>query len=621
MNKKRKKEKFLIKKRFSRNFLLCVLFFSLTFIMILMLDMVLRYTVKDYYTFYNYASVNTLFFTISACLSMILILLFFKKNRKKIIFNIFALLYLLFFVIQFFHYSILEKIFNFADIGLTAEASKYFSSVFSEITLFFVIIIVAYLLLLIICNRLIKITELPKLNKYLIAILLVIIIMFQFIGFRGLGHVARADWEKSVAPKNIFVSYGDRTRALIVSGMPEYIVRAISVDLQHLIYSPSKKDQKKKIDNYVKENPYKHENNKYTGVFNNKNVVYIMLESIDTFLINEETMPTLYKLQNEGMNFTNRYAPTFGNGKTFNTEFSMITGMYQATSNVSIEKYLHNSYEDTFPKIFKENGYSTTSMHMNDGNYYNRKNFHELFGFEKHYCNLNEKYNNDFTQDSNVAKVDETYRNLVPKTGKFANMFITYSAHLSYRKSNKRCGVMLNKYPEYKKKKDYETACLYAEAHETDMFIKELIKRLEKEKKLDDTVLVFATDHYAYGYSQTFNIKKENDSKLISKVPFIIWNNKIKHKNVDTLMDTADILPTVANMFGVNYNPKYSSGTDVFSENHEKFVYFEDYSWYDGKTYYKNDNSKITPYIKKTSDVVNQKIDINNLILETNYYK
>ena len=75
-------------------------------------------------------------------------------------------------------------------------------------------------------------------------------------------------------------------------------------------------------------------------------------------------------------------------------------------------------------------------------------------------------------------------------------------------------------------------------------------------------------------------------------------------------------------MFDVKYTPKFTVGTDVFSKEHENFVYFQDYSWYDGNIYSKNSkNIKETKYVNDINKKVKEKIKINDLILDSNYYK
>ena len=158
----------------------------------------------------------------------------------------------------------------------------------------------------------------------------------------------------------------------------------------------------------------------------------------------------------------------------------------------------------------------------------------------------------------------------------------------------------------------------------TDEFLQTLIKRLEEDKLLDNTVLVIFTDHYAYGYSKVHEVKNIDDNNMIQNVPFIIWSKDIESKTIDTIIDSIDITPTIANLFGLDYNSKHYIGTDVFSSNHDNFVYFPDYSWYDGNIYYKGghitsyDNQE---YVKETSMKVNKKIELNDAILNSDYYR
>ena len=156
----------------------------------------------------------------------------------------------------------------------------------------------------------------------------------------------------------------------------------------------------KKINEYQKDNPYEHNENDMTGIFEGKSVLYVLLESMDSYLITEEDTPTLYKMQEEGFNFVNRYAPGFGGGLTFNLEFAMITGMYQPLKGTASTKYANNVYMYSYPSIFRNAGYVSNSIHANESTFYNRNIIHKSFGFQNYYADLNTKYKDDFWYDS-----------------------------------------------------------------------------------------------------------------------------------------------------------------------------------------------------------------------------
>ena len=152
--------------------------------------------------------------------------------------------------------------------------------------------------------------------------------------------------------------------------------------------------------------------------------------------------------------------------------------------------------------------------------------------------------------------------------------------------------------------------CFKTLVNMTDNFLKVLLERLEEDGILDETTIVLFTDHYAYGYDDKeviAELKNIDDPNEIDKTPFVIWNSQIESEEIDTILDTADILPTLANLFDLDWDTNNYLGTDVFSESHENFVYFKDGSYIssDGKDYSKQ---------------VAQKLQINDDILITDYY-
>ena len=153
-------------------------------------------------------------------------------------------------------------------------------------------------------------------------------------------------------------------------------------------------------------------------------------------------------------------------------------------------------------------------------------------------------------------------------------------------------------------------------ANDTDKMLKTLVSKLKKAGKLDDTVIVLVSDHYVYGYSDEdyVALKKnvENDRKALQNTPFVIWSSDMEHMEVDTIMDTADILPTMLNLLGIDYNPNMYMGTDVFSTNHDHFVWFADGSYIADKYTTLSHEAMLT----KT----NYNISKNKSILLTNYY-
>ena len=609
----------IFRNRIIRTFLIVLIFIFYMFL----IDFALKHYARFYVTLEGFSNVTSYIFTLSFCVLFFIFFFLFKKRGKLILFNFFTILFLIIFFAEYFHFKTLGRFFGIGDLGLATEATGFLSMILPAIQLPFVLITFTLIFLIIFGNLIIRKLRLPKIKKFKLIILIVIFILLRIGAFISLGEeVPEAQFNSVYNPKNVYNKYEDYTRALAVSGVPEYSFRNVYLSVKNKLFSMSDKEMIKKVNKYAKKHPYTHEDNEYTGIFKDKNVIYILMESIDSFLVNDEVMPTLTKLSEEGLNFTNRYAPTFGGGKTFNTEFAMLTGLYQPLNGSASFSYADNDFRYTFPKMFIEKGYTSESVHFNTRDMYNRGNMHDAIGFQKYNGSLNEVYGDAFEYDSILGSNQDTY-NLITKgkEDKFANFVITLSAHGDYNASSYMCEKLVKDYSNLVVDGDYETSCVRAKAHDTDVFLSTLLEKLEKDGILDDTVLVLATDHEMYGYSKVYQMKGVTNN-LVTKVPFIIWSEDIEHKNVDTIMDSADILPTVANMFDLDYTPVFSMGTDVFDKNHENYVYFSDYSWYDGNIYYKpTDEVENTDYIKKINKEIREKIKIGRYVLDSDYYR
>lgn len=591
--------------------LMVVLFFGM--------DILLRRVFIGEFAYYSIFRLSPNLFTLGYIFIFLFFIFSLPKKGKIIFFNFFSIFFFAIFIAQYFHYKILGRAIVLQDIFLAGDAAGFSNFITSHLSLKFIVSCIFFIALIVVINICLVKYKKSKFNWKLLIPGVILFVVFQMFAIFSLGK-ALGDGlgEVNSNPKNIYLTYDNSSRALLVSGIYKYVERNIYLYVKEEFFGQSREDIIKKLDKYKKKYGYSHEQNDKTGIFKGKSVLYVLLESIDSYLITKEDTPNLYKMQQEGFNFTNRYAPTFGGGMTFNSEFSMITGMYQPLKGTASTKYVDNSYPYSFPSIFRKQSYSSNSIHANTSTFYNRAVIHKSFGFENHYGDLNEKYDEDFWYDSNLVSNEDVYNLLIPD-GKFANYLATISAHGSYNEVNTKCEGFLEKYPQYKKIEDKELACMKAGVKETDTFFGELFDKLEKEGRLDDVVFVVATDHDAYGYEKTPEIKGLTDANELQKVPFMIYNSEIKGEQVDKIVDTADILPTLANMLDIDYSPTFSIGEDIFSESHKNYAFFNDGSYIDESGHHfsgeKDKNSR--KILKEIQDL----IKINKLILDSDYYR
>ena len=586
----------------------------------LILDLGLRFITYNYYKFYPYYKLTPNLFSLAFISLYIGIYYLIKKKYRKIFYIINILLFTIITYSQYLHFKIFDRFYNINDVFLAKEGVGYFEYAMSKTDFSIIIVILLSITLTIITLKLSKKHHEKYRDKmyFSFSILFTILcfISFFLIAYLKLGKETldgKASYASSVNALDIYKDFNNPNKNIQVTGLYENTYREIHLYIKNKY--TSNKESIKKIKKYLKKHNKIHEDNKYTGIFENKNAIVILMESIDSFLIQDEVMPTLNKLKTEGINFTNRYSPSFGGGQTLNSEFALNTGIYSSTDNTIYN--LNNTYKTSLANMFKNAGYISNSIHYNNGYFYNRQQFHKKLGYEHHYAILdmnnidNNKY--DYSYDSNLIKSDKTYKLIAPDD-KHLTFITTYSAHLPYDLSNKRCAK--NKYKYYES--DTELSCLYNLARDTDEMLRLLIERLKEDNKLDNTVLVLATDHYAYGYQYVNKIKNTNNKYLIQNTPLIIWNNNIKHEDIDTLADTSDILPTILNMFDIEYDPNLYVGEDIFSNNRDNYVYFDEDVYYDGKKLYDTNNRSTN---KEIYNNIKEKIAYNKNLIKSNYLK
>ncbi len=606
------------------------------FISFYILDVALRIFSNQYVGFYRWIHYSPNLFTFSWIFLFIGILYLLPKKAKMITYSILVIISNILVYAEYLHYSILKRFFTFSDILLTKEGSDYFLYAISKTSFKIILIIIISLLCMVITLYLIKKTEEISKNKYyylsMVLITITLVSGTRMLAIHKLGKASDPlTWEASYKPKNVYLDFNNQNKSLETSGIYELIFRSTYLYFKDNVLLNKNKmideindeiNANKKLSSLVMSDV---DDDNYYGILKGKNVIYVLMESIDSWLVTKDVMPTLYNLEQTGLNFTNRYSPSFGGGQTINSEFAMNTGLYAVENSKAIYNYDKNDFSASLANKLKENNYSAISIHTNTGSFYNRTYFHQALGYDKHYAladmgNINHTDYN-YYNDSSLVKNDEVY-NLIVREEPFFSFIISYSAHVPYDDTNDRC--ISNPY-NLNVEGNKELSCIRNLAHETDEMLRILIERLKKDNLLDNTVLVLATDHYAYGYGDQASIKKyknTNNDYLLQKVPLVIWSPNLKHNNIDTLMDTADILPTLLYMMGIDYNENYYIGTNVFSSNHDNFVYFSSDTFYDGKTLYDSNTKNINnANIDETIKTIRKKIDLNNKFIISDYFK
>ena len=375
------------------------------------------------------------------------------------------------------------------------------------------------------------------------------------------------------------------------------------------------------------------EKNKYSGMFKDKNLIVITAEAFSPIAIDKELTPTLYKMYTEGFSFSNFYTPIFY-VSTSDGEYVSLTSLLPKEGVWSFQKSSKISLPFVYGNILKNYGYSANAYHNGRYNYYKRNLSHPNMGYKYVGCGngLEKKINCKIWPQSDLEMINATIDDYI-ENEKFLAYYMSISGHLNYTYNG---NMMATKNRDKVKNLKYSEAiqAYLATNIELDKALESLINSLKEKGKLDDTVIVISADHYPYGL--TINEMKEratyiNDEKFdIHKNNLIIWNSQIKTPiKIDKYASSLDILPTVLNLLGIEYDSRLLMGTDILS-NSEGLVIFNDRSWITKYGKYDAIKGKFTEYINleekqkyidEINEIVKNKFNASRLILETNYYK
>jgi phosphoglycerol transferase MdoB-like AlkP superfamily enzyme len=391
--------------------------------------------------------------------------------------------------------------------------------------------------------------------------------------------------------------------------------------------------------------------NKYTNIFKGKNILVIHAESIQQFVMGldfngEELTPNLNRMANEGLYFNNFYSQV-SVGTSSDTEFTFNTSLLPSANGTVFVSYWDRDYL-TIPKLLKEKGYYSFSMHGNNCSFWNREAMHKSMGYDNFFC----KSYYDIDDTIGLGLSDKSFfRQSVPmiqdivssENKPFYATLIMLTNHTPFSSVDKygefSVDMKVSKvndlgveetvsmpYMEGTKLGNY-----FKSVHYADQALGQLMNDLETSGILDNTVVILYGDHDArlpkedyrrlYNYNaETGELLDEDDPnykevdyysyELNRKVPFIIWAKGLKHDEISEVMGMYDVLPTIGNMFG--FSSPYALGHDIFETKGDNIVVFANGNWMTEKMYY---NSQKEEYKMLVDEPITQDyIDANKKI-------
>lgn len=465
-----------------------------------------------------------------------------------------------------------------------------------------------------------------------------------------------------------FAKQWNREYIVMRFGIYIYQFNDVFTSLQPKINSLFGYDQAMKEFKEYYEEKAKEETNKYTNIFEGKNVLVIHAESMQNNLLSlqfngEDVTPNLKRLASEGMYFSNFYSQV-SVGTSSDTELTFNTSLMPTQSGTAFVSYFDRTY-NAVPKLMANKDYFTFSMHANNADFWNRRNMYEHLGYKKFYS----KEDYEVTKENTVGlglSDKEFFKQSIFKlkeidenNEKWYGLMIMLSNHTPFsdvtkygdysvamkETVTKEDGTVEN--VEYPYMEGTKLGNYFKSAHYADEALGELFQELETNGLLDNTVVLIYGDHdarlpkkeynYMYNYNKETNEMYEKDDpnykeydsyqyELGRKVPFIIWTKDMKgtslNMEVTDVMGMYDVEPTVGNMLGF-YN-EYQLGHDIFNIKDNNIVVFPTGNWVTNRVYYNSQkgeylsldgNAISEEEIKKNNEYSTKLLNVSNNII------
>ncbi len=376
--------------------------------------------------------------------------------------------------------------------------------------------------------------------------------------------------------------------------------------------------------------------NEFTGLFAGKSLIYLVCESFSPVVISQEMTPTLYKLYNEGIKFTNFYG-SFKNTTT-NGEYAACLGLFPDMSRAKNDGSFLASKNNYLPfalgNIFNsQTNAESRGYHNFKGNYYGRNKTHPNLGYACKFMHAGMSFSYAWPS-SDLEMMEQSVADYI-NDEVFHAYYMTFSGHYTYDfTDNPMCRIN-------KAATDHlpysETVRAYIACHlELEKAMAYLMEQLEAAGRLEDVVIVMTSDHYPYGlknkqYNELTTENKDNAFGIYENA-FICWAAGMEEPIVvDTPCCTVDILPTLLNLFGFSYDSRLLIGQDVLDPAALHIATLYNGSFITDRVKFNSTTGKVTylvdeslvpaGYVEAINQIVQTRFTISKAILDYDYYR
>ncbi len=345
--------------------------------------------------------------------------------------------------------------------------------------------------------------------------------------------------------------------------------------------------------------------NEYTGMFEGYNLIYMTAEGFSSYAVDEELTPTLYELTHSGFVAEDYYVPLWQTS-TSDGEYTNLTGLVP-DQQFSMRRSSENEQPFSLPEYFASEGVKSYAYHNNSLSYYDRNLSHPNLGYDFKAAMLGKltqeeggdqlfaMENTDLWPTSDLDMMKATISEYIQEE-RFHVYYMTISGHLEYNFEGNDMSILHQEevadLPYNEANKAY-IACNI----EFDRALEYLIEELEKAGKLDNTVIAISSDHYPYGL-ETSDMEELAGDELEGSLELyrnclILWNSKMETVEINKTCSSIDLLPTLLNLFGFDYDSRLFAGKDMLSDS-GSFVVFANQSFITDNMSYNSETQEVS---------------------------
>lgn len=607
---------------------------------------------------FNNGLIYMIIFTIPIIILLTILTKSFNKTINRLISIILMLFITFFFGMQFVYYILFSVPFSFSSITMANQALDFVSIVKDTLITYwpYIIAILAPFIIFIIFQPKINYTRYHKHSIFSLLIMFIISYLSTYLCLLPNEGDSKKLYFNIDNPIAIIDKFGmltytkiDIKRQLIgydseliihndypvIENEPttseEIVYEDNIINIDFTAKASNNKDIQK-LNDYISQTEPTSQH-KYTGMFEGKNLIFILAEGFNEVAVDETRTPTLYKMINNGFVFNNFYSPV--HLSTTGGEFQATTGLVPTQSTLSLWKKEQPIISYGLGNAFDKIGYDVQSYHNWTYTYYKRNITMKTLGYNDYTgCgNGLEKLMHCGWLPSDVDMINVTTPDYLNQEGNFLTYYVTVSAHSPYNSSSN----IAKKYLDQLDDTNYSQTVKYylASQIELDKMLETLIKQLEESNQLEDTVIALVGDHYPYTLTTAEMNEMSSYQKdgiiEVNKSNFIIWNSEMEEPiQVDKLGSQIDVLPTLLNLFGIEYDSRLIVGKDILSDS-GCLAIFSNYSWVSDYGTYDASKRKFTLKEGKTLDSIDEYVaamnnrvsnsySISKMIIDNNYY-